>query len=51
MYLFVDGHEDRDMKLDWVAKDPVQVDEELELPQFDLVEYNTTECTKSYKTG
>ena len=39
------------MELHWFDSDAVEIDDELELPQFKLDRFGTEECSKTYKTG
>ncbi len=39
------------MVLEWLQEDPVEVADELEMPQFDMYEYRAEKCVKKYKTG
>ena len=46
-----DSYETSDMLLEWEDDDPVDLDPDLQLPQFRLVEHKTAQCVKRYKTG
>ena len=37
--------------LQWKGEEPVEFNEELELPQFKLSGFNLKDCTKHYHTG
>ena len=37
--------------LQWKGDEPVEFNEELELPQFKLSGFNLKDCTKHYHTG
>ena len=39
------------MTLQWFDEDPIEIDENLELPQFDLKGYYKHKCAMAYKTG
>ena len=39
------------MTLDWLQEDPVEVSEDLEMPQFDMYDHHAETCVKKYKTG
>lgn len=39
------------MELHWIDSDPIEIDNDLELPQFVLDDYDTDECHRTYKTG
>ena len=47
---FVDAYLLDVLKFKW-AEDPIQLNEDLELPQFHLVKSLTKDCTKNYTTG
>lgn len=51
VYMITDGYETTDMILLWMKKDAVEINEELQLPQFDLIEVQEMNCTKTYSTG
>ena len=46
-----DGYTTDEIKLNWKNDNPVQVNEELELPQFDLNKWEVSDCETSYVTG
>ena len=35
----------------WIGNDPVEIPEDLELPQFNLVEKVLNDCSTNYTTG
>ena len=39
------------MLLEWEDDDAVELDPDLQLPQFRLVEHKTDSCVKRYKIG
>lgn len=45
------GYSSEELQFQWRNTDPVQINSELELPQFDLMDMSTDECHKSYITG
>jgi len=45
------GHETSDLTLHWAEEGAVELDEEMRLPQFDLVRYDKVDCHKRYRTG
>ncbi len=48
----VDSYTKDDVQLQWMDDDPVEVDEEeLSLPQFELVNISTRHCKDMFKTG
>ena len=48
-----DATEKSDLVLQWIDDDdPVEIDKDIELPQFDLIEIRPSKCDdKTYKTG
>ena len=49
--LFPDAYSTEDLVLKWKQDDPVEVNDELELPQFDLINTEHMDCTRHYTTG
>ncbi|XP_069172967.1 glycine receptor subunit alpha-4 isoform X3 [Procambarus clarkii] len=45
------SHTTEDLVFDWDADVPLEVDDNIELPQFDLVKNHTADCTQVYITG
>ncbi|XP_071544997.1 glycine receptor subunit alpha-4-like [Panulirus ornatus] len=45
------SHTTEDLVFDWDPEVPLEVDDHIELPQFDLVENHTADCTQVYITG
>ncbi|XP_077978858.1 glycine receptor subunit alpha-2-like [Glandiceps talaboti] len=45
------GFTTKDLLFDWKEVGPVQINEDLELPQFNILGYTTESCTKEYNTG
>ena len=39
------------MILEWLDEAPVEVAEDLQMPQFDMYAYNAEGCVHKYKTG
>ena len=46
---YTDAYETHELQLAW-QDPPVEIDDELELPQFELMEINNVTCHKQYKT-
>ena len=46
-----DAYSTDDLILYWKEADPVEVNDELELPQFDLTGFNHMDCNRHYTTG
>ncbi len=40
-----------EMQLNWHADTPIQINDLLELPQFELIDHHTRRCKQSYITG
>ncbi len=52
MMILIDSYTKDDVQLQWMDDDPVEVDEEeLSLPQFELVNISTRHCKDMFKTG
>ena len=49
--IFADGYETNQMILEWLDEAPVEVAEDLQMPQFDMYAYNAEGCVHKYKTG
>lgn len=45
------SHTTEDLVFDWDPEVPLEVDDHIELPQFDLVKNHTADCTQVYITG
>ncbi|XP_042209110.1 glycine receptor subunit alpha-4-like [Homarus americanus] len=45
------SHTTEDLVFDWDPEMPLEVDDHIELPQFDLVRNHTADCTQVYFTG
>ncbi|KAK8747989.1 hypothetical protein OTU49_016257, partial [Cherax quadricarinatus] len=45
------SHTTEDLVFDWDPNIPLEVDDNIELPQFDLVRNHTADCTQVYFTG
>ncbi|KAK8374118.1 hypothetical protein O3P69_010949, partial [Scylla paramamosain] len=45
------SHTTEDLVFDWEPEVPLVVDDNIELPQFDLVGNHTADCTQVYHTG
>ena len=39
------------MILEWLDEAPVEVAEDLQMPQFDMYDYKAEDCIHKYKTG
>ena len=46
-----DSYETSDMLMEWDKEHAVELDDDLELPQFRLVDTTTSHCVKRYKIG
>ena len=46
-----DSYETSDMLMEWDEAHGVELDDELQLPQFRLVDTKTSHCVRHYKTG
>ena len=51
MFPTTDSYSTAEMTLQWFDEDPIEIDENLELPQFDLKGYYKHNCAMAYKTG
>ena len=51
-YILLVATEEEDLQLKWEDNVAVEFEDEIELPQFDLVRVQTAQCdAKAYKTG
>lgn len=50
-FFFLVSHTDHDLVFIWNMTDPLVVNPEIELPQLDIAENYTTDCTIEYSTG
>ena len=51
IFFYSDAYSTEDLILNWKETDPVEVNDELELPQFDLTGVNHMNCLRKYTTG
>lgn len=51
IYIFLVSHTDHDLVFLWNVTDPLVVNPEIELPQLDISNNYTTDCTIEYSTG
>lgn len=45
------GYSTEDVVFKWVDENPIQINEETELPKYDVLDTKTGDCTKVYSTG
>ena len=45
------SHTTEDLIFEWEKEVPLVVDENIELPQFDIVKNHTADCSQEYSTG